>query len=522
MFLLVVRKYSYIVISIKGNDPYELFNNTKIKTSTENFLYSSILNNFYSLMGIGRPDQNIVIRINPAQKDFIFNENNCQLFYNNKFINKNKLSPNNVTINVNISQIGYIRNHSRSFNKSKDIKLDYNYYDSNFFSAKERLKLDDYRNILNKINFKNNGIIYPYSQNNLVKFSFVYEENDSNNEICGSIGLASYNDKNNNKFIEQLKTSNITQNYYWSIKYISLDEGYIIFGILPHQYLNNSLYSSTNFLEIYNTFAIESNHWSIEFDELFFYSKNEKNEKININYSVNADFAFSKQLIIGSLNYRSIIISSFFKEYFENNICIEEKFSKNISYSIIKCDKKKFDKEMSKFPELYFYNKELQTNFILSFEDLFISLGNSIFFMIIFRASLSQQKKEFWELGIPFLKKYQMVFNSDTKKIGYYTSINLNDNKNLKRNKIKRSSSFCISFRTLAEIIFGIIFILILLYLIKKIYTNKMRQKRPFELQDEDYDYFIKNKDIKNNNNDVNNSDENKLMNGKIIEMQKH
>ena len=66
----------------------------------------------------------------------------------------------------------------------------------------------------------------------------MYEEIDSNNEICGSFGLASYNDKNNNKFIEQLKTSNITQNYYWSIKYISLDEGYIIFGILPHQYLN--------------------------------------------------------------------------------------------------------------------------------------------------------------------------------------------------------------------------------------------------------------------------------------------
>ena len=47
--------------------------------------------------------------------------------------------------------------------------------------------------------------------------------------------------------------------------------------------------------------------------------------------------------------------------------------------------------------------------------------------MIIFRASLSQQKKEFWELGIPFLKKYQMVFNSDTKKIGYYISKNINN-----------------------------------------------------------------------------------------------
>ena len=27
-----------------------------------------------------------------------------------------------------------------------------------------------------------------------------------------------------NKFIEQLKTSNITENYYWHIKYISLDK----------------------------------------------------------------------------------------------------------------------------------------------------------------------------------------------------------------------------------------------------------------------------------------------------------
>jgi hypothetical protein len=188
-------------------------------------------------MGIGNPNQNIVVRIIPTQKDFLFNEKNCKVFYEDNFINKKKLSRNNITMKYNITQIGYRKNLSKSFMKNDDIILGEN-YDINFFSAKERMVLDDYRNILTKDEFNESEIIYPYSQSNLIKFSFVYEETLSNGEICGSIGLASYNDKNNNKFIEQLKTSNITQNYYWTIKYFSYDTGFIIFGGLPHEYLN--------------------------------------------------------------------------------------------------------------------------------------------------------------------------------------------------------------------------------------------------------------------------------------------
>ena len=520
-FVLINKHYSYIVISIKGNNPIELYNNSKTE-NTEDYIFSSINNNLYTLMGIGKPDQNVVIKINPNQKDFLFNENNCKIFYNDKYINKNELSPNNITITINKSKIGYLKNESKSFEKNNEIKLDSN-YNTNFFCAKERLKLDDYRNILIKDEFNNTEIIYPYSQNNLINFNFVYEENDSKEEICGSIGLASYNDKNNNKFIEQLKTSNITENYYWHIKYISLDKGFIIFGILPHQYLNNKnneTFNSENFLEIYNNFAIESNHWDIEFDELFFYlNKKDKKEKILINNNVNADFTFTKQLIVGSLNYRSIIIEHFFKEYFNANICLEETFFKNISYSIIKCYKNKFDKEKKKFPEIYFYNKGLQTNFILSHEDLFITLGNFIYFMIIFRTSLTQQKNEIWELGIPFLKKHQLIFNSDTKKIGYYSNLNKNKNKNSKVKITKKNLNLNISIRTLLEIFIGLIMIIFIIYLIKKIYNNKIRQKRPYELQDEDYDYFDYKRKIKKDNIDINNSYENKLINGQIIEM---
>ena len=137
--------------------------------------------------------------------------------------------------------------------------------------------------------------------------------------------------------------------------------------------------------------------------------------------------------------------------------------------------------------------------------------------MIIFRTSLTQQKNEIWELGIPFLKKHQLIFNSDTKKIGYYS--NLNKNKNSKVKITKKNLNLNISIRTLLEIFIGLIMIMFIIYLIKKIYNNKIRQKRPYELQDEDYDYFDYKRKIKKDNIDINNSYENKLIDGQIIEM---
>ena len=179
---------------------------------------------------------------------------------------------------------------------------------------------------------------------------------------------------------------------------------------------------------------------------------------------------------------------------------------------------------MNKFPDLYLYNKGLHVNFILSYEDLFIEIEKDIFFMIIFRSSLFHQKKEMWELGIPFLKKYQITFNSDTKKLGYYSQLNVNqnenENKDSKNTKIKKSPKTGLSLRTLAEIFFIIVFILLIIFLIKKIYNNKIRQKRPFELQDEDYDYFLNNINKKNTIDDINN--QNKLITGQMIEMKKN
>ena len=84
----------------------------------------------------------------------------------------------------------------------------------------------------------------------------------------------------------------------------------------------------------------------------------------------------------------------------------------------------------------------------------------------------------------------------------------------------KKNSNF--SLRTFLEIIFCIIFILLLLLLIKKLYLNKIKQKKPYELQDEDYDYFSNTTSKLKKNDDINYSNEDKSMTTQIIEMEKH
>lgn len=115
-----------------------------------------------------------------------------------------------------------------------------------------------------------------------------------------------------------------------------------------------------------------------------------------------------------------------------------------------------------------------------------------------------------------------MIFNSDTKKIGYYINLNknINDTNSIINKDNKLNSNF--SLRTFLEVIFVILFILILILLIKKLYLNKIKQKRPFELQDGDYDYFSNTNTKMNKNDDINYSNEDKSNTTQIIEMEKH
>ena len=202
---------SYIVLPFKGNNLSYTYNNFKKNDFLEDFIMSTFYNQLFTAISIGIPEQNVLLSIVTKQVDFLFNKMNCLYFYNNNYIDKNNLTPNNRTISINMTHIGYNKNLSRSFTMNNITKNLSSYYkNNNYFSGKEKVKIDDYRNILNTNSDHNE--IYPYCQDHMVNFNFIFEdkniskENDNNNEICGSIGLDLYYNKNNHKFIEQLKS----------------------------------------------------------------------------------------------------------------------------------------------------------------------------------------------------------------------------------------------------------------------------------------------------------------------------
>ena len=217
-----------------------------------------------------------------------------------------------------------------------------------------------------------------------------------------------------------------------------------------------------------------------------------------------------------------MINENYFQELINKKICVLEKtqvtkftrtyyyFGTNGIYEMFHCNKSLVDSR-GKFPNLNFEFKAQNLIFSLTFTDLFQLIEERYFFLIIFPENFYRVKHSFWYLGLPFYKAYQLVFNYDSKTIGVYEqSIKLNKNINgniFDKNDDTENNSSSLR-RTLLEILFGILLVLIAYFIGKKI--NEQRKKRANELKD-DYEYYENpKKDINDINNNFNNSRKNK------------
>ena len=119
----------------------------------------------------------------------------------------------------------------------------------------------------------------------------------------------------------------------------------------------------------------------------------------------------------------------FFNEL--SNICKEEviKFTTEEdavkSYFVISCDKVKLfeeDKEiLDKFPTLKFFIFDFNYNFELTKDDVFTEVNNVLYFMIIYQRDIfNNPELVYWDLGLPFMQKYQFVHNYEKKTVGFY------------------------------------------------------------------------------------------------------
>ena len=199
-------------------------------------------------------------------------------------------------------------------------------------------------------------------------------------------------------FISNLKKKDYINSYAFFFEFKNDDEGDIIIGEYPDQYDKN--YNKKYY---HNTKKPDTNgNWKFSFDNITW-----NNQAFNLIKDVK--ILIDLGIIEGTRKYR---------EYLEENYL-------NIS----KCERFLYTKDslfyytcpssldISKFPPLKFYSKDLNFTFVLDHNDLFVKDNNKYLFLITF----GNYNADHWVLGRLFLKKYKLIFDIDKKTIGFYS-----------------------------------------------------------------------------------------------------
>ena len=291
---------------------------------------------------------------------------------------------------------------------------------------------------LNKAIFSSDYIYFNKENDNKYDTMFLLGIDTQKDTGGGFIGLNLDEEKEVKKygkynFFNELKRIGIIDDYYFTINYNDNNSGNLIIGNLPHNYDNR--YDQNNYREIYADFAEDDLTWKIKFNEIYLNEK-EKSNKIKVEQFAYCYFRIEKGIIEGSEKYRQQLLNTFMKEQIDKNLCFEGNSEYYYSYY---CKK---EVDISKMKNIYFYNKQLDFTFELTYQDLFYynDKDEYNYFLIIFSNDLEdsdENQYRYWILGEPFFKKYQFIFNKDSKTMGIYTSINNKDNRNTWWSKYK-------------------------------------------------------------------------------------
>ena len=283
---------------------------------------------------------------------------------------------------------------------------------------------------------------------------------------CGALGLRlinSHESSNDLSFIYQIKKYANLDSYTFTLKYKNDEEGDLIIGAYPHVYDNK--FNEKNFF--YSKAGSNKNgvNWVLNFDVIRYNNKSvnvgPKKSLINIEYG----------LIQAPFKYKN-----YFKNNFYGDRC-SEKFNDRRNVTIVHCSSN-FD--ITSFKDLIFELKDIETQFVFTYKDLFIKENNEYIFGIVFDEDVDA-KDPTWIFGKPFMKKYELVYDLDRKIIGLYKEGN--------ESPIEKSKV-------------NVVFIILLVILILAVaglsyfiffYLKKTRKSRAFELNDDNFDYVPSN-----------------------------
>ena len=336
------------------------------------------------------------------------------------------------------------------------------------------------------------------TQININEFKILVEEFNPK-KMCALVGLGKPHINSNEEinFINELKKTGLINNYYFTYKFITTSSGEVIIGGLPHEYYNNSKqYKEFQFLKINSNSANDDNlPWSIVFNKIYLEDKN--NSKFIIQTKVKSYLVPSLGFIIGTLQYKKLIKEHYFNALINEGKCQLERVNnilvnndkinlKNNYFDVFSCDAIKIkDNHKALFPYLRFQQNNLDFTFFFFFYCLFFEFKDRYYFLVIFPED--SYSNDMWYLGLPFLNRYQFIFNHDSKTIGFY-------NENLKEKNIINNKNKSFNAKYIIIIFICVIILIGLIYSAYRIgvNVNSQRRKRANELTDDNFEYFSK------------------------------
>ena len=463
-----IKSFLIFPIEYLPNENYKFFHKETKENSPEEIFQQIYYRNIFTKIKIGSPPKSHIFLIETNKEKFYISS-----IYPSKINNKTKKI--NIFYNFQEKEL-YDEESSFSYKEiicSKAVHLVHNY--SEICIGKE--------NIVFNYNNKTISKDFPIK---------VVRNNDEN--IPGTIGLI-YNHSLFNisrSLITELRTENMIDNYYWFLDFdeISLLEkkikGNLVIGGLPHEifpfkYSIGNFNSQNAYISSYVDDA-----WRIKIDNIYLEN--------NSSYALHGNmisFSYEIYHIIGTFEFHKLIKGLIIDSLIEEKKCFLSNFSQNIytslNMSFYYCYKYVKDILYDKISFIKFFSFELSYIFELTKEELFYIKDDYIYFNILF----CEKEFNYWLMGQIFTTKYNFVFNTDKKQIGFYKK-----NNNIISNKQeKENNKALISF----IIIFAIIFMCLGLILGKKIVGIKRKHLINELIEEQNYEYRAHNNVISSN-----------------------
>ena len=417
-------------------------------------------------------------------KIFLDNYLDYKIYTKIKIGSPTKVIPAFINSNIKIFRTKFIEQISNFDFGKYDVYRPHN--SKSFINITELLNLEEFYffgySLINETIFlcKNKNCEEEYEIKNFQLYAQTKKDKLNYSYSLAELGiplLKSSNDQTN--ILMELKNLEIISSNIITIEFTDNKEGYIYLGDYPHMY-NNIEYNKNLLKTAYSIPNYGSNNnIQLRMDKIYIINKNNNsniilnNDEISINYG--------SGIILSTAEYFNKIIEIFFNKYINKNICKINIERRNINnnYHVISCQKSE-EFKIEDFPSLYLFKEEFDFIFELNYNDLFEQIDNYYIFKIIYFPFSCDN----FELGKPFLKKYQMSYNVEMSTIHFYKK------NNRINNIIKKEKSQNIYI--LVILIILVVFCLGIYY--KKFFHTK-RKLRKNELN-EDFDFNIPINDI--------------------------